>query len=90
MLFGSELLLSLRAGEWTPQLLGQLWFELHPESLNLTQAIIQRYLIPQLWDPVVVEILLWPAWLVFAIPGVALLLLFRQRANNFAPRKYLS
>jgi hypothetical protein len=90
MLLGNEILASLRAGEWAPQLLGQLWFELDGESLNLTQAIVQRYLFPQLWDPVIIELLLWPAWIIFAVPGIVLLILFRKRTSDFAPRKYLS
>lgn len=90
LLLGNEMLASLRAGEWAPQLLGQLWFELSPESLNFTQAIIQRYLLPQLWDPVILELLLWPAWIVGMIPGVLLLALCRKKDGKYAPRKYLS
>lgn len=89
MLIGNEILASLKAGEWAPQLLGQMWFELDVESLNLVQALIQRYLFPQLWDPIIVELLLWPAWVVFTVPGLLLLILFRKR-NKFAPRKYLN
>jgi hypothetical protein len=90
MLLGGELIASLRAGEWAPQLLGQLWFQWDSASLNLTQAIIQRYLLPALWDPVIVTLLLWPAWVVFIVPGLLLLLLCRRRrANRFAPREFL-
>ncbi len=89
LLGGGELVSSLQAGEWAPQLLGQLWFEFDSESLNLTQAIVQRYLLPVLWDPVIVTILLWPAWLVFIVPGLLLVLLFRKRNNPYAPKKYL-
>jgi len=90
MLIGVEVLASLRAGEWAPQLLGQLWFEFDSNSLNFTQAIIQRYLLPALWDPVIVALLLWPAWVTFLVPGVVLSVLFRNRKDRFAPRKYLS
>ncbi|MCG8493228.1 MAG: hypothetical protein MI743_16525 [Sneathiellales bacterium] len=89
ILAGGELVTSLQAGEWAPQLLGQLWFELDSESLNLTQAIVQRYLLPELWDPVIVTILLWPAWVIFLVPGFILLLIFRKRSNRYAPKKYL-
>lgn len=61
--------------------LGQLWFEIDNGSLNLIQAITQRYIFPALWDPVIVTILLWPAWLVLAIPAIVLLLIFRRRRN---------
>ncbi|WP_199899284.1 hypothetical protein [Sneathiella glossodoripedis] len=90
MLLGNELLASLKAGEWAPQLLGQLWFDLDAKSLNLVQAVVQRYLFAQLWDPIIVELLLWPAWIIFVVPGVLFLILFRDRRNRFAPRKYLN
>ncbi len=59
--------------------LGQLWFEIDNGSLNLVQAVIQRYIFPELWDPVIVSMLLLPAWLVFAIPAIVLTVLFRRR-----------
>ena len=54
---------------------GELWFRLHPGSLNLSQAVVQRYLLPELWDPVILTVLLWPAALVLAVPGLVLLAL---------------
>jgi hypothetical protein len=66
-------------GVFDPLPLGQLWFDLHVDSLNLAQAVTQRYLFPELWDPVIVNILLLPAWFVFAVPAIALLVLFRKR-----------
>jgi ABC-type Fe3+-siderophore transport system permease subunit len=90
MLIGMETLASFRAGSWDPQLLGQLWFEFDSGSLNLVQAVVQRYLIPELWDPVILAMLLWPAWIVFLIPGLILVILCRKRDNRFAPRKYLN
>ncbi len=68
---------------------GEYWFEAHNESLNLVQAIIQRYLHPAIWDPFLVNILLWPvagglAVLVaaFAIPGLLMVVLFRRRRRR--------
>ena len=52
---------------------GQLWFRLDVGSLNLVQAVIQRYVYPPLWDGVIVPILLVPAFLLFALPGAALI-----------------
>jgi len=89
MLVGVEALASLRGEEWAPQLLGQLWFELDSGSLNLTQAIVQRYLLPTLWDPVILTLLLWPAWAVFLVPGVVLSVLCRDRTDKYGPKKYL-
>ncbi|UEM03095.1 hypothetical protein JL101_024485 [Skermanella rosea] len=60
---------------------GELWFRLHPGSLNLTQAVVQRYLVPELWDPVLLTVLLWPAALVLAVTGLALLALGSLRRS---------
>ncbi len=58
---------------------GELWFALHNGSLNLVQAITQRYIFPQLWDPIFVTVLLWPAFLVIGVPGLVLSYAFRRR-----------
>jgi hypothetical protein len=69
---------------------GELWFRLDHESLNLVQAITQRYISPWLWDPVIVDILLWPAGLAVmplavipALIGIALVALFRRRRRGW-------
>ena len=54
--------------------LGELWFRLHPGSLNLLQAVVERYIWPPLWDPAISSVLLSPATLVFAVLAVAFLL----------------
>ncbi|KJB93858.1 signal peptide protein [Skermanella aerolata KACC 11604] len=51
---------------------GELWYRLSPGTLNLTQAVTQRYVLPELWDPVLLTVLLWPAFLVLAVPGLVL------------------
>ena len=43
--------------------LGQLWFRLSPETLQLAQPAVQRYLHPAVWDPVILNFLLLPSWL---------------------------
>ena len=80
---GAETVASLRAGEWQPMALGQLWYDLHRGSLNLMQAVVQRYLHPAIWDPGVIFVLQWPAWLVALIPG-AILLFFSRRRRSFS------
>ena len=55
---------------------GEIWFRLHPSSLNLSQAIIQRYLHPGLWDPVIIGALQWPAWSILGAPAAILMVLF--------------
>jgi len=58
---------------------GELWFTLNSFSLNFLQAITQRYLFPELWDPIFVTLLLWPAFLVVVVPGLILSYAFRRR-----------
>lgn len=40
--------------------IGEAWFLWDHGSLNLTQAVVQRYVSPSLWDQLVVPFLLWP------------------------------
>lgn len=54
---------------------GEWWFLADSGSLNFVQAIIQRYVHPELWDPVVTTVLLQPAWLVAIVPGALFVLL---------------
>lgn len=58
---------------------GELWFTLHSGSLNLLQAITQRYIFPALWDPIIVTVLLLPASLVLGVPGLILSYACRRR-----------
>ncbi|MGI9420544.1 MAG: hypothetical protein ACR2RA_22200 [Geminicoccaceae bacterium] len=66
-------------GDYRVLAAGELWFRLHSYSLNLTQAIVQRYLAPALWDPVIVGLLQWPAWSILGAPGAVLAILFYPR-----------
>jgi len=56
--------------------LGTLWHKEAPASLNLTQAVTQRYIHPALWSHVLLPVLLTPAWVVFAAIAVLALLLW--------------
>lgn len=58
---------------------GELWYTLAPDSINLVQAVVQRYLLPEIWDPGMLTVLLWPAMATLAGLGLILLLLFRRR-----------
>lgn len=53
--------------------LGQIWFEIDPPSLNMTQAGIQRHVAPWLWDDLLQPLLELPAWPVLAGLGTVLL-----------------
>lgn len=75
MVAGIEMARSFQTGKWVITPLGKLWYDLSPGSLNLTQAIVQRYLAPQVWEPGIVTVLTWPAWAVLGGFGAVLLIL---------------
>ena len=52
--------------------LGVSWFETSPDTLNLAQAIIQRYLLPVIWDPFVIWVLNQPGFAVMAVLSLLL------------------
>jgi hypothetical protein len=69
---------------------GQIWFAIDNASLNLVQAVVQRYLHPALWDSVVVPWLLLPGWralsvlvIGFVVIGALLLIAARRRRRSF-------
>ena len=59
--------------------LGKDWFDLSVDSLNLSQAIVQRYVHPYVWDPIIQSILQMPSWLVFAVFALLLMWIGRKR-----------
>src|ERR1700730_2358660 len=69
-------------GHWAPIAVGQLWYDLDRASLNLVQAVVQRYLHPFLWDPVIVTILLCWAFAVLMVLGLLILALSGRRARR--------
>jgi hypothetical protein len=74
-----------QSGRFLPLALGQAWFNLDPESLNLVQAVVERHIWPPLWDPVILTVLRWPAWAVLGLPALILLILpvgRRTRVND--------
>ncbi len=75
---GAEIVASLEGGAYRGLAIGELWYLLDRESLNISQAVVQRYLLPVLWDGVVV-LLRQPAWLVLGVAGPVLVLVFRFR-----------
>jgi hypothetical protein len=74
-----DLLVWIDTKHWAPVALGQLWYQLNRSSLNLVQAVVQRYIHPFLWDPIIVSILLSWAFAMLMILGGLLLVLFRRR-----------
>lgn len=78
---GYELAIYMRASRYEALTAGQLWFALHVSSLNLVQAVTQRYIHPGLWDPLLVSLLRWPLWSLFGGIGVMLVTLFAARSR---------
>ncbi|HYB08678.1 MAG TPA: hypothetical protein VEJ16_03300 [Alphaproteobacteria bacterium] len=61
---------------------GELWYRESPNSLNLVQAVVQRYIAAFLWDYGIRPVLLMPAWLVLGVLGILFLLIFRSRTRR--------
>jgi hypothetical protein len=83
ILLGRDLIALAHGAGFQPAALGQLWYALDPGSLNLLQAVIQRYLLPALWDGAVVWLLLQPAFAVALVLGALLWLLTRPRRRTY-------
>jgi hypothetical protein len=83
VLLARDLVPVARGAGFQPEALGQLWYAVDPGSLNLLQAVIQRYLLPALWDGGVVWLLLQPAFAVALVLGVLLWLVTRPRRRTY-------
>jgi hypothetical protein len=77
-----EVLLAAASGTWRMIAAGELWYALDRNSLNLAQAITQRYLHPALWDPIIQGMLTWPVWSLLGAPGVALVVALSGGRNG--------
>lgn len=64
---------------------GELWFTLSPDTLNLMQAVTQRYVSPALWDPAIVAVLKLPAVAVLGLLTALLAVYPLVRAPNSRP-----
>jgi hypothetical protein len=62
------------------------WKTLAPQSLAAFAGFVQRVLSPRLWDPVLVRVLVLPAWMALCAAGLLCALLGRRkrRVNIFA------
>ena len=74
---------SLASGDqqWIMTPLGEHWFTLHAPSLNTSQAAIERYVHPFLWDPLILSLLQLPTWIVFGVLGLLLYWCGRRRRS---------
>lgn len=65
--------------------LGETWFKLHTASLHISQAFVQRYLLPEIWDPGIQTLLLLPSWVVLGVLGLVFLIVCRKRPHRIRP-----
>ena len=72
----------IQSGDFRIKVLGERWNAVHALSLELLQAGIQRYVWPPLWDPGIITILLWPAWVLPLGFGAVLTLWDRRRRGR--------
>jgi hypothetical protein len=82
-----DVLVWIDTKRWAPLALGQLWFDLNRSSLNLVQAVVQRYIHPFLWDPIIVTILLCWAFVVLIVLGLLILAVSHIRARTSLTRR---
>ena len=80
--FGYEMLAAVGGGGWRIVPTGELWFAIDTGSLNLAQAVVQRYVHPGLWDPVIAGLLQWPLWSILGGPGAALMMIYGQARHT--------
>ncbi len=64
--------------------LGELWFHMNRFSLNLVQAVIERYIVTELWDFVLAPLLRVPFAGVAGVLGAMLFLSVRRRRRGNA------
>jgi len=61
---------------------GEFWFAVHKDSLQLAQPAIERHVLPGLWNWVILPVLTWRLlWVLLAI-GLLLILLGRSRTRK--------
>ena len=76
-----DLSLWYQTNDFTLTDLGSFWYSFHPNSLQLLEPAVTRYLNPFLWDSIFITVLLYPATSVFGLPGLLIVLLTRNKAR---------
>jgi len=77
----TDVLLWIESGYWVPLRLGQLWCNLDRPSLRVIQAVIQGYVDPYAWDPVMTTVLACWAFLGLMLLGTMIMTLFHERTR---------
>lgn len=79
--FVAEIAAALMSGMYRALATGEVWYALDQGSLNLAQAVIQRYVHPAIWDALADTVLIAPAWAVLGVVGLAALAASLARAR---------
>ena len=62
----------LHGGAFKLSTWGDIWYGLHPESLNVYKVGVEQYLSAALWDKVFAPLLTYTAVYLFAVPALGL------------------
>ncbi len=65
----------LQGGAFKLSSWGDMWYGIHPDSLNSYRVVVEQYISADLWDQVLAPLLLHKAVFVFAFPAAALVAL---------------
>ena len=60
--------------EYNYTMVGEVWYYLHPYSLQMIQPIVERYILIILWDPILLTLLQLPFGVFIFVSGSLLLL----------------
>ena len=67
--------------EYNFTMVGEVWYNIHPYSLQIIQPVVERYILVFLWDPILLNTLQLPFGVFLVIIG-GLLLLLSLRSRN--------
>ena len=73
---------TIAAGELDLTAFGQTWYDFDRASLNSLQALVQRYVHPYLWDPIIQTVLQWPTFAVALGLSLIFVVLGRPRRRG--------
>jgi hypothetical protein len=76
---------TIAAGDWVLTPLGASWMSVSPGTLAATQATIESWLHPALWDPLALSILKLPGFAVFSVLALVLYAIGRKPARRLDP-----
>lgn len=62
------------------------WQNFAPASLNQAHDIVKQYLPPQIWDPIIIQILKVPTWGIFGVIWFLLSMLGRRKKSRWQDR----